>query len=155
MGAVVETVPVSRAEAVHSPTMTRLELHDLSSEKRAADLARLVESLAAAQQRVVVWVADEGRRKIFDDWLWTFDRLAFVPHGLWQPSMGDSDDPVVLLGDEGAPNGATVLVVGDDLPPADWARSFDEVHDFIPPGPAGDERREWWRRWRDAAGEEA
>ena len=44
---------------------------------------------------------------------------------------------MVLLGVEGNPNRATVLVVGDDLPPGDWARSFDEVHDLIPPGPGG------------------
>jgi DNA polymerase IIIc chi subunit len=134
--------------------MARLELHDLQTDKRAADLARLVERLAAEGRRLVVWVADEGRRQIFDDWLWTFDQLAFVPHGVWQPGLDRAEDPVVLLGEEGNPNRATVLVVGDELPPAEWARGFDEVHDFIQPGPDGEERREWWRRWQDGSDEE-
>jgi len=133
--------------------MATLILHDLASDKRAGDLARLIESLASEGKRVAVWVADEGRRKIFDDWLWTFDRLSFVPHGVWQPGMDPSDDPVVLLGSEANPNRATVMVVGDDLPPEDWARSFDEVHDLIPPGPAGEQRRAWWQGW-SAEGEQ-
>lgn len=131
--------------------MTRLVLHNLQSDKRAGELARLIESLASAGHRLVVWVADEGRRKIFDDWLWTFDKGSFVPHTVWQSAMGEVEDPVVLSGDEGNPNRATVLVIGDDLPPEDWARSFDEVHDLIPPGDQGATRRTWWRQWNDGA----
>jgi len=131
--------------------MPRLVLHDLQSDKRAGELARLIESLAADGRRLVVWVADDGRRTIFDDWLWTFDRLAFVPHAVWQPSLGEIDDPVALVGEPGNPNRGTVLVIGDDLPPEEWARGFEEIHDLIEPGPAGDERREWWERWRDTA----
>jgi DNA polymerase-3 subunit chi len=122
-------------------------LHDLPTDKRAADLARLIEDLAAKGQRLVVWVADEGRRQIFDDWLWTFDKQSFIPHAQWQPSMGEVEEPVVLTGDPGNPNRATVLVVGDGYPPEGWARDFDEVHDLIEAGDAGNERREWWRRW--------
>jgi DNA polymerase IIIc chi subunit len=131
--------------------MARLELHELRTGKRAGELARLVEALAADGRRAVVWVDDEGRRQIFDDFLCTIDKLAFVPHVLWQPGLGEVDDPVVLVGEPANPNGATVLVVGDGLPPAAWARGFDEVHDLIPPGPDGDERRGWWQDWRGGA----
>ena len=134
-----------------SRPMARVELHDLQSDKRAGELARLIETLAADGRRLIVWVADEGRRRIFDDWLWTFDKLSFVPHSLWQPSLGEVEDPVVLVGEAGNPNAATVLVIGDDLPPEDWARTFDEVHDLIEPGDAGAERRGWWERWRGSA----
>lgn len=127
--------------------MTRLVLHDLPSDKRAGELARLIESLAADGLRLAVWVADEGRRSIFDDWLWTFEKRSFVPHASWQPALGEVDEPVVLLGEAANPNRATVLVVGDDLPPEDWARTFDEVHDLVPPGDEGAERRDWWARW--------
>ena len=135
--------------------MTRLVLHDLHSDKRAGELAKLIESLAANGNRLVVWVADEGRRKIFDDWLWTFDKGSFVPHIVWQSAMGEVGDPVVLSGEEANPNRATVLVVGDDVPPEDWARGFDEVHDFIPPGDDGSERRAWWQRWNEGVDEGA
>lgn len=131
--------------------MTRLVLHELHSDKRAGELARLVESLVADGRRLVVWVADEGRRQIFDDWLWTFDPQSFVPHCLWQPSLGEVQDPVVLVGEHANPNRATVLVVGDELPSGEWAKGFDEVHDLIPPGSEGEERRTWWQRWQAAA----
>ena len=134
---------------VHFSPMTRVVLHDLQSDKRAGELARLIESLAADGHRLVVWVADDGRRQVFDDWLWTFDKLAFIPHSLWQPSLGTVEDPVVLLGEPGNPNAATVLVIGDELPDEGWARGFDEIHDFVPPGDGGGERRAWWQRWSD------
>ena len=134
--------------------MTRLVLHDLRSDKRAGELALLIESLSENGRRLIVWVADEGRRQIFDDWLWTFDKQSFVPHAVWRPTLGAVEDPVVLLGEPGNPNGATVLVIGDDLPDGEWAREFEEVHDLIPPGDEGGERRAWWQRWSSGRGEE-
>lgn len=128
--------------------MTRLELHDLRSDKRAGELVQLVEAMASKGRRLVIWVADDGRRKILDDYLWTFDKTSFVPHAVWQPAMGELDEPVVLVGVTANPNRAEVLVVGDDLPPEAWAREFDEIHDFIQPGADGEDRRSWWQGWR-------
>jgi DNA polymerase-3 subunit chi len=127
--------------------MARLVLHDLPTDKRAGELVQLVEAMASSGRRIVVWIADDGRRKILDDYLWTFDKTSFVPHAVWQPTMGELDEPVVLVGEAANPNRADVLVVGDELPSEEWAREFDEVHDFIPPGADGDERRRWWQRW--------
>jgi len=129
--------------------MARLELHELQTEKRAGELAALLMKLYESRSRVVVWVADEGRRQILDDYLWTFQKLAFLPHVLWGPNLGDLEEAVVLVGESTNPNRATVLVVGDDPPPGEWAATFDEVHDFIPPGEGGDERRAFWDRWQD------
>jgi DNA polymerase IIIc chi subunit len=128
--------------------MARLELHQLQSEKRAGELAALLSRLHSSRTRVVVWVADEGRRQILDDYLWTFQKLAFLPHSLWGPNLGEVEEPVVLVGEPVNPNSASVLVVGDDPPPGDWAATFDEVHDLIPPGKAGEQRVAYWERWK-------
>jgi len=128
--------------------MARLELHELATEKRAGELAVLLSKLYEARTRVVVWVADEGRRQILDDYLWTFQKLAFLPHVLWGPNLGEVEETVVLVGEPTNPNKATVLVVGDDPPPGAWASAFDEVHDLIAPGEGGDERRAFWSRWQ-------
>jgi DNA polymerase-3 subunit chi len=125
-----------------------LQLHPLSGEKRAGELAALVERLYQEHRRIVIWMADEGRRQVLDGYLWTFRKLAFVPHLLWQPDLGEVDEAVVLVGEEANPNQAEVLVVGDDLPPAEWAASFEEVHDLIPPGAGGEERSRWWTDWQ-------
>lgn len=132
---------------------TKLELHDLPGEKRAGEIVRLVERLYGEGRRLVIWVADEGLRTVLDDYLWTFRKLSFVPHVPWDETLGEVKDPVVLLGATANPNDATVLVVGDEPPPGEWAASFDEVHDFIPPGDVGEERRSFWAEWRRAAGE--
>lgn len=125
--------------------VARLELHQLSSGKRAGELAALLERLHGARKRIVVWVADEGRRQILDDYLWTFRKLAFVPHAVWSPSLGEVDDPVVLVGEPANPNGASVLVVGDEPPPAAWVATFEEIHDLIAPGTDGEERTAFWK----------
>jgi DNA polymerase-3 subunit chi len=126
----------------------RLELHPLPGAKRAGALCHLLEKLYKQRRRVVVWVGDEGRLQILDDYLWSFRRLSFVPHAVWSPELGDLDEPVVLLAEPANPNRAEVMVVGDDPPPGDWAATFDEVHDLVPPGDGGEERRRFWQQWR-------
>ena len=128
--------------------MARLELHQLPTQKRAGELAALLQRLHSERKAVVVWVADEGRRQILDDFLWTFRKLAFIPHVVWSESLGEVDDPVVLVGETVNPNRATVLVVGDDPPPGTWASTFEEIHDLIAPGEDGEERTAFWERWR-------
>jgi DNA polymerase IIIc chi subunit len=130
----------------------RVQLHDLPGEKRAGELVRLVESLYKKRSRLVIWVEDEGRLQMLDEFLWTYDKLAFVPHAVGTRALGDMDEPVVLVAEPVNPNGAEVLVVGDGLPPADWAAGFDEVHDLVPADAAGEDRRTWWAKWREQHG---
>lgn len=125
--------------------MSRLELHPLPGSKRAAEVADLVARLHADRRRVIVWVSDEGRLKVLDEFLWTGDKLSFVPHAAWFEGADLADEPVVLVCQPVNPNRAEVLVVGDGLPPLDWAAGFAEVHDLVPAGEPGDERRAHWR----------
>lgn len=132
--------------------MARIELHVLKIPKRAKQVAELLDQLHRQGARVVVWVADEGRRQILDDYLWTFEKLAFVPHILWSQPLGEVDDPIVLVGEAANPNRASMLVVGDDLPDGSWAATFDVVHDLVGADEDGAARREFWDRLgRDSA----
>lgn len=132
--------------------MTRVMTHPLPGEKRAGLVVREIQRLYGEGRRTVVWVEDDRLRTVLDEYLWTFEQLAFIPHIAWDPTMGDVPDPVVLIGSPSNPNGAEALVVADDLPPAEWIGTFDEVHDFIPPGEPGEERAAWWQRWREGEG---
>jgi len=123
---------------------TKVTLHRLPGSKRALEVARLAEQLLGSGRRLVLWVEDEGRRTILDGYLWTYEKLSFLPHVLWGPSMGPVEDPVVLVGEPANPNRAEVLLVGDEIPPPEWAARFAEVHDLAPPGPAGGGRRTAW-----------
>lgn len=128
--------------------MTRVELHPLSGTKRAGQLARLIDELHASGRRIAVWVQDEGRRQALDDFLWSFTKLGFVPHVVWSSSMGDVEDPVVLVGEPANPNGAQVLLVADEPPDGDWLTGFEEIHDLVPEGPDGAARTAVWDEWR-------
>ena len=127
--------------------MSRLHLHTLPGEKRAAEVANLLAKLFSARRRAVVWVEDEGRAKILDDYLWTFGKHTFLPHAVAAAGVDVSQEPVVVLSEPANPNGADVLVVADGLPPLDWAAEFAEVHDLLPPGSPGEERRSHWDGW--------
>lgn len=138
--------------AVEFPVVARLDLHTLETPKRAKQLAALLEHLHREGARVVVWVADEGRRQILDDYLWTFEKLAFVPHLLWSSKLGEVTDPIVLVGEPANPNRASILVVGDDLPDGSWAAGFEVVHDLVGPDEEGEARRAFWEGWRRDSG---
>lgn len=128
--------------------MARIHLHELPGDKRAGELARLVEDLYRERRRIVIWVADEDRLQILDDYLWTYHKLAFLPHRVWRGGAMPQDESVLLVSDPEETEGFDVLVIGDGLPPADWAARFQDVHDLIPSGDAGAARREFWDRWQ-------
>ncbi len=123
--------------------MPIVQLHQLPGSKRAGELVRVLQQLVGDGRRVVVWMADDGRRQMLDDYLWTFDKGSFIAHELWSREQGEVDVPVALVGEPANPNRADVLVVGDELPDDAWAVTFDEVHDFIPAGDT--DREQWWQ----------
>ncbi|RLE27293.1 MAG: hypothetical protein DRJ65_03265 [Acidobacteria bacterium] len=129
--------------------MTRVMTHALPSPKRAGLVVREVERLYSEGRKTIVWVADDRLRTVLDEYLWTYEQLSFVPHIVWTEGMDKVRDPVVLVAQEANPNGAEALVIADEVPPEDWVSTFDEVHDFIPPGDEGVEREAWWTRWRE------
>ena len=110
-------------------------------------MAALLVSLYRARRRVVVWVEDQDRARVLDEYLWTFDKLSFLPHAVSGAAADLGDEPVVVVSAPENPGSADVLVVADGLPPMDWAAGFDDVHDLLPPGPAGDERLRSWDGW--------
>lgn len=110
--------------------MTEVLLHRLSGSKKAYEACRLVDELYRAGKRVVVWVADEGRAGVLNDYLWTFSPNAFVPHALSRGA--EVEEPVAIV--TGAlvnPNGADVLVVADAAPEPSLAAAFSEVHELL------------------------
>jgi len=129
--------------------------HPLPSPKRAGLVVREIVRLYGEGRKTVVWVADDRLRSILDEYLWTFEKLAFIPHVVWSETMGRVVDPVVLVAKQANPNEAEALVVADELPPREWVSGFLEVHDFIPPGDEGIEREAWWARWREENKEES
>lgn len=125
--------------------MPRVIVHWLSGNKKALDACRLVEGLYLAGRRVQVWLADERKAAIFDEYLWTFADEAFVPHARWGDG-GEVEEPVVVTsGSLRRVAEAHVLVLLDPPDRVENLAPFEEVHDFATTSPADVGRAEAWR----------
>lgn len=104
-----------------------------------------MERLYLAGRRVVVWLADERKAKMFNDYLWTFADESFVPHALSSDTEAVDEPVVVTTGELGKSKGKQSLVLLD--PPEDLAALalFEDVHDFITTAAADAGRLEAWR----------
>ena len=90
-------------------------------------LAKLLERTLNQNLRTVVRVASEQRLADLNQSLWTYDVKSFLPHG--SPSDGYVEQqPIYLTTGSEVPNGATVLILTDNLDAADiknFARCVD------------------------------
>ncbi len=128
----------------HGP-VPRVIVHRLSGSKKALDACRLVEGLYLAGRRVVVWLADERKAKMFNDYLWTFADESFVPHVL-SADTGAVEEPVVVTtGELGRGKGAHSLVLLDPPEHLEPLALFEDVHDFVTTAPGDAGRVDAWR----------
>jgi DNA polymerase-3 subunit chi len=126
--------------------MTRIDFHTNVGDALLY-ACRLVRKAYQAGQPTVV-VAEPARLRAFDEQLWTFSPLDFVPH-----CMADSalvpQTPIVLTADlDGAPHHQVLLNLGAAVP-AQFAR-FERLLEVV--GNASDELaagRERYRFYRD------
>ncbi len=126
--------------------MARIILHRLAGEKKARDACRLVERLYLAGRRVVVWLADERKAKMFDEYLWTFADESFVPHALSPDAASAIEEPVIVTtGALGSVKGALSLVLLDLPEDVAALARFEDVHDFVTTSEGHARRVEGWR----------
>lgn len=119
-------------------------VHQLAGTKKALEACRLIDGLYRAGRRVVAWVDDSGRARMFDEYLWTHAQHSFVPHALWG-GEGEIEDPVaVVTGTLANPNQADTLVVVDRLTDAQAAAGFAEIHDLATQAAEDEGRRASW-----------
>ncbi|MCS7181501.1 MAG: DNA polymerase III subunit chi [Thermoanaerobaculum sp.] len=119
----------------------RVLLYRLAGSKKALDACRLVERLYLKGHRVVVWLQDQGRAVIFDQYLWTFSDTSFVPHRLAMDQKAVEEPVAIVAGELYNPNGADHLVVLEAPKNLKQVHDFAVVHDLLV---AGEERRERW-----------
>ncbi|HEV3427820.1 MAG TPA: DNA polymerase III subunit chi [Paraburkholderia sp.] len=126
--------------------MTRIDFHTNVGD--ALQYAcRLVRKAYLADQQVVV-LAEPARLRTFDELLWTFSPLEFVPHCMADSALA-AQTPIVLAADlERAPHHRVLLNLGAAVP-QQFAR-FERLLEVI--GNAPEELasgRERYRFYRD------
>jgi DNA polymerase III subunit chi len=126
--------------------MTRIDFHTNVGDSLLY-ACRLVRKAYLAEQPLVV-LAEPARLRAFDERLWTFSPLDFVPHCMADSALA-GDTPVVLTADlDRAPHHQVLLNLGAAVPPQ-FAR-FERLLEVI--GNAQDELiagRERYRFYRD------
>ncbi|TKC83012.1 DNA polymerase III subunit chi [Trinickia terrae] len=126
--------------------MTRIDFHTNVGDSLLY-ACRLVRKAYQAGQPLVV-LAEPARLRAFDERLWTFSPLDFIPHCMADNALAN-DTPVVLATDlERAPHHQILLNLGAAVP-AQFAR-FERLIEVI--GNAHDELaagRERYRFYRD------
>jgi DNA polymerase III subunit chi len=126
--------------------MTRIDFHTNVGDSLLY-ACRLARKAYQAGQPIVV-LAEPARLRAFDERLWTFSPLDFIPHCMADNALA-KDTPVVLTSDlERAPHHQILLNLGATVP-AQFAR-FERLLEVI--GNAQDELvagRERYRFYRD------
>jgi DNA polymerase III subunit chi len=126
--------------------MTRIDFHTNVGDSLLY-ACRLARKAYQAGQPIVV-LAEPARLRAFDERLWTFSPLDFIPHCMADNALAN-DTPVVLTSDlERAPHHQILLNLGATVP-AQFAR-FERLLEVI--GNAQDELvagRERYRFYRD------
>jgi DNA polymerase-3 subunit chi len=126
--------------------MTRIDFHTNVGDALLY-ACRLVRKAYQAGQPTVV-LAEPARLRAFDEQLWTFSPLDFVPHCMADSALAPQT-PIVLATDlDGAPHHQVLLNLGAAVP-AQFAR-FERLLEVV--GNAADELtagRERYRFYRD------
>lgn len=105
--------------------MTRIDFH--SNVPHKFDYAcRLVRKAIAAQQSVVIYCSDAARLHDFDQALWTFSPLDFLPHCYADDALA-THTPILLTSASNSPSTHQVLINLDDQ----WPPFFSEFERLI------------------------
>ncbi|MEM8798964.1 MAG: DNA polymerase III subunit chi [Pseudomonadota bacterium] len=81
-------------------------------------LPRLLAKAYAAAKRVLVFSRDENQMREVDEWLWTYDKASFLPHGTDRNKFLESQ-PILISCSVDPVNQADILVILDGYMPAD------------------------------------
>jgi DNA polymerase III subunit chi len=127
--------------------MTRIDFHFNAPDKLGYG-CRLVRKIYRAGQRVVVCCDDPARLAQFDEALWSFSQLDFIPHVMAGDRLA-ARTPVVLAGaDSELPHHEVLVNLGDAMPPG--FASFQRLIEVVTAEPADRERaRDRFRFYKD------
>lgn len=132
--------------------MTRIDFH-FNVEHRLHYACRVTRKARAAGQRMVVYTHDAARLAQFDEALWTFSALDFIPHVRADSPLADAT-PVLLTDSAARAPSSDVLLTLDDEAPPEFASLFGRYARIIEVVSRNDDdralARNRFRLYRDA-----
>lgn len=109
--------------------MTKVNFYVNLADRRAF-MVRLIRRVLAEGQQLFVHLADETAARRFDEWLWTFDEQAFIPHCLVTEAIA-AETPIQIGWPESPvpEHHAVLLNLAPDVPAA-FAR-FEKLLELV------------------------
>jgi DNA polymerase-3 subunit chi len=107
--------------------MTEVSLYHLTISSVEKALPKVLEKVYGAGKRATVLASSEERVESLANALWTYTPASFLPHGTKKDGFAERQ-PIWLTTELERPNGATVLVLSDNvtIPPLqDFERCID------------------------------
>ncbi|MFH1532698.1 MAG: DNA polymerase III subunit chi [Pseudomonadota bacterium] len=129
-------------------SITFLDSGDMDRAALSRFMARFVEARVAEGRRVVLRVADARTAARWDQFLWTWDDLSFIPHSILGTTW-PADEPVTVTTRLPPPAPDLTLICLDDVPLEDL-EGHDDVYELVDRNSEeGVERaRERWSAWK-------
>lgn len=106
--------------------MPQVSFYQLSVAPVEKVLPKLLEKILAAGQRAVVVTEYHEQVEFLNDKLWTYEQLAFLPHGSARDGNAEKQPIWITCDDQDNPNGAKVLVMTYNAVAND-VRAYDKV----------------------------
>ncbi len=108
-----------------APAVAAIGFYHLTRDPLSLGVAKLLERVYGQGLRAVVRMATPALMDALDAALWTYEKVSFLPHAT--PRNGEADlQPILLTTDDAVPNGATVVLLLENVLPEDISR-FDRV----------------------------
>ena len=129
-------------------SITFLDSGDLNRAALSKAMARFIEDRVAEGRRIVLRVADEKKAARWDQFLWAWDDLSFIPHSVLGTEW-PADEPVTVATRLPPPSPGLLLICLDDVP-LDDLEGYEDVYEVLDRNnEEGVERaRERWSAWK-------
>jgi DNA polymerase III subunit chi len=100
--------------------MTEIRFYHLQQDTAAKAIPEILGKAVERGMKVLFKLPSEARCKFYDECLWRFQPLSFLPHGREGDPHGDQQ-PIWITTQDTAPNQATMALVTEnaELPPVD------------------------------------
>lgn len=103
-----------------------LSFYQVKSENLVSSAVKLLEKIYNSEKRCIFYSPLEERVQLVDKSLWTFAKMAFIPHG--DKSSGFSEQqPIYFTSVVDNPNKAKVLMSVDSFEYQNWGNEFEKV----------------------------
>lgn len=109
--------------------MTVVEFIKLEKAEKARHCCLLADKYFNAGKRVLITVQDQDQGHALDKFMWSWRKMAFIPHVFLEDEEEQADEAVIITTDKSRHHKAAVLIMASPCQ-IEFVRRFEYVYDF-------------------------